>query len=233
MKKITQFSLVLILFLLLTTLYLVASATAQTGMLPGMNGGQCDPNPACVTGCCGQCDPNPACVENCCPGGPNDQGGPNDHMNTGNNPGGHMGSCPEGPGYDACIAAQSAASATNHHPGDTCMQHPAGPARDNCYSNQPGPGHHDPNMPPPGGQHHDPNMAPPGGEHHDPNMPPPGGPNHPPGGCDPNLAPDAGGCPDGFQGKPHHDGPKDHGGPNDQHMSGSNDHGGPNDHMRK
>jgi len=56
----------------------------------------------------------------------------------------------------------------------------------------------------------------------------PGGPNdHQPGmtggpndhrgpGCDPNLAPDAGGCPDGFQGKPggpphhegeHHDGP--------------------------
>ena len=44
-----------------------------------------------------------------------------------------------------------------------------------------------------------------------------GGPNdHRGPGCDPNLAPDAGGCPDGFQGKPggpphhegeHHDGP--------------------------
>ena len=54
----------------------------------------------------------------------------------------------------------------------------------------------------------------------------PGGPDGHMGdpGCDPNLAPDAGGCPDGFQGKPHHDGP---GGPND-HQPGMT--GGPNDH---
>ena len=79
-----------------------------------------------------------------------------------------------------------------------------------------------------------------GGPGHNPGGPDghnPGGPGGHMGnpGCDPNLAPDAGGCPDGFQGKPHHDGPDGHkpGGPNDHHDNkGPNDHmrGGPNDH---
>ena len=103
MKKIERISLVLILFSLLSVSYLVTSASAQIGMPPGMNGGQCDPNPACVENCCGQCDPNPACVENCCPRGPNDHGGPNDHHN--------------GP---------------NDH-GDPCMNMPPGPAQADCY----------------------------------------------------------------------------------------------------
>jgi hypothetical protein len=55
-------------------------------------------------------------------------------------------------------------------------------------------------------------------------MPPMGSHSGMPGdsGCDPNLAPDSGGCPDGFQGKPHHDGP---GGPG--HHDGP---GGPGHH---
>ena len=148
-----------IFFLLLTVFLLsVGSVNAQT----------CDPNPACDptsgTCCPNQCDPNPACVASdpnampCCNAG--------DNMSPGG-PGGHMGSCPEGPGYDACIAAQSSASATQHHPGDTCMQHPAGPARDACYSNQPGPGgpndHHDG----PGDGPCPPNCGPGPNDHHD------------------------------------------------------------------
>ena len=119
MKKITQFSLVLILYALMSVSYLVTSASADDNILPGMAGGQCDPNPACV--------------ENCCAPGPNNHGGPNDRH-------GGPGSCPEGPGYDACIAAESAASRTgDHHPGgpndhgDPCMNMPPGPAQADCY----------------------------------------------------------------------------------------------------
>ena len=127
MKKITRYSLVLMLFSLLSISYLVTSASADDNVLPGMAGGQCDPNPACV--------------ENCCAPGPNNHGGPNDHH-------GGPGSCPEGPGYDACIAAESAASRTggDHHPGgpndhhggpndhgDPCMNMPPGPAQADCY----------------------------------------------------------------------------------------------------
>ena len=127
MKKLTRFSLLLMLFSLLSISYHVTSASAIDNVLPGMAGGQCDPNPACV--------------ENCCAPGPNNHGGPNDHH-------GGPGSCPEGPGYDACIAAESAASRTggDHHPGgpndhhggpndhgDPCMNMPPGPAQADCY----------------------------------------------------------------------------------------------------
>ena len=65
MKKIKQLSLVLFIFSVIALSYPVAQVFAQGGA--GMNGGECDPNPACVENCCDQCDPNPACVENCCP----------------------------------------------------------------------------------------------------------------------------------------------------------------------
>jgi hypothetical protein len=71
MKKIKQLSIAIMFFSVLALSYLVISVSAQGGA--GMNGGECDPNPACVENCCDQCDPNPACVENCCPAeDPND-----------------------------------------------------------------------------------------------------------------------------------------------------------------
>ncbi len=188
MKKITRYSLVLILFSLLSISYLVTSASADDNVLPGMAGGQCDPNPACV--------------ENCCAPGPNNHGGPNDHH-------GGPGSCPEGPGYDACIAAESAASRTggDHHPGgpndhhggpndhgDPCMNMPPGPAQADCYR------HKD--------DHRGPN------DHHN-------GPN------DHMRGPNDHGGPNDHMNR----GPNDHGGPND-HMRGPNDHRGPPGDMR-
>ena len=65
MKKIKQLSFVLFIFSVLALSYPVKQVFAQGGA--GMNGGECDPNPACVENCCNECDPNPACVENCCP----------------------------------------------------------------------------------------------------------------------------------------------------------------------
>ena len=65
MKKIKQLSFVLFIFSVLAFSYPVTQVFAQGGA--GMNGGECDPNPACVENCCNECDPNPACVENCCP----------------------------------------------------------------------------------------------------------------------------------------------------------------------
>ena len=88
MKKIERISLVLILFSLLSVSYLVTSASAQIGMPPRMNGGQCDPNPACV--------------ENCCPRGPNDHGGPNDHHNGPNDHGDPCMNMPPGPAQADC-----------------------------------------------------------------------------------------------------------------------------------
>ena len=66
MKKIKQLIFVLFIFSVLVFSYPVTQVFAQGGA--GMNdGGECDPNPACVENCCNECDPNPACVENCCP----------------------------------------------------------------------------------------------------------------------------------------------------------------------
>ena len=65
MKKIKQLLFTLFIFSVLALSYLVTSISAQGGS--GINGGECDPNPACVENCCDECDPNPACVENCCP----------------------------------------------------------------------------------------------------------------------------------------------------------------------
>ena len=81
----------------------------------------------------------------------------------------------------------------NNH-GDSCMNMSPGPAQDACFKDK------DDHHGGPNDHHNGPGDHGPGPNNHmgDP-------------GCDPNLAPDAGGCPDGFQGKPHHDGPNDHG----------------------
>ena len=256
MKKITQFSLVLMLFALMSVSYLVTSASADDNILPGMAGGQCDPNPACV--------------ENCCAPGPNNHGGPNDRH-------GGPGSCPEGPGYDACIAAESAASRTgDHHPGgpndhgDPCMNMPPGPAQADCYRHKDdhrGPGdmnrgpndHHDG----PGDMNRGPNdhRGPPGGENCAA-IPHPNGTQHvdpPQSKIDAVEAEYKAGCKAGNCGispntyasleslghsrqevdcflregerrhNDQHGGPNDHhNGPNDHMNKGPNDHNGPN-----
>jgi len=114
------------------TVFQVAPVGADPSMLPGMTGGACDPNPACV--------------ENCCPVGdsaPSGEHPPGEHP-----PGEHHDGPPPGehpPG--------------EHHDGPPPGEHPPGEHHDGPPPGEYPPGeHHD--GPPPGehppGEHHDP-----------------------------------------------------------------------------
>ena len=124
----------------------------------------------------------------------------------------------------------------NDH-GDPCMNMPPGPAQAECYK------HKNDHRGPNDGMNRGPN------DHRGPNDGMNRGPNdhmRDPG-CDPNLAPDAGGCPDGFQGRPGGPGPNGdmNGGPGNHPPldcppgsrnplcapGGPNDHRGPNGDM--
>ena len=179
-------------------IFIGQNVSAQGGMSGGPNGMTCDANPACdpTSGtCCNQCDPNPACVAGdpnaipCCggpggmPGGPGPMdGGPNDHGGPNDQ---HMsGSNDHGGPNDGMNRGPNdhGGPGPNDH-GDPCMNMPPGPAQAECYK------HKNDHRGPNDGMNRGPN------DHmRDP-------------GCDPNLAPDAGGCPDGFQGRPGGPGP--------------------------
>ena len=125
MKKLTRFSLVLMLFSLLSISYHVTSASADDNVLPGMAGGQCDPNPACV--------------ENCCAPGPNNHGGPNDHHNGPNDHGDPCMNMPPGPAQADCYRHKDDHRGPNdHHNGpNDHMRGPndhGGPGHNSCAS---------------------------------------------------------------------------------------------------